>query len=83
MTKTDRLAVWALVALLFTLGAYIAHQDHMTVKDAQTGNRTLTCVFADGERVVPPHLIKGNIDGTWIFANGSAKNCKLTKKVKR
>lgn len=47
------------------------------VDDVLSGNKSLYCVFQDGERKIPTEMIKYEIDGNWKFTNGSASNCRV------
>lgn len=50
------------------------------INDVIDGKAELWCEFKDGIRQVDPSLIKYEHEGTWVFTNGHASNCKISKK---
>lgn len=45
--------------------------------DVLSGNKSLYCIFQDGERKIPTEMIEYEIDEHWKFTNGSASNCRV------
>lgn len=45
------------------------------LKQVKSGELTLIC----NDRIVQPDMILDEIDGTWIFTNGHARNCEVRK----
>jgi len=66
-------------ALLFAIG-YILPENE-AVSNVKSGNWELTCQFSDGWRTIPKDKVVDldDVSGTWIFTNGSAKHCEITK----
>lgn len=73
--KTN-LAIFATVITLLTLVDYSMDSN---LRAVQSGEVKLACLMRDGERVIPPEMVTGVLDDTWVFENGYAKRCRIIK----
>ena len=48
-----------------------------TVDDIRRGDKDLYCIMKDGERKIDNKQVVDRVDETWLFVNGSAKNCRV------
>lgn len=76
----NAICITSLSIILVSLLIYKLDTAERKVKN---GTYTLTCEMQDGRRVIAPELITDFIEDTWIFINGSAKNCTITKVIKK
>lgn len=76
----NAICITSLSIILVSLLIYKLDTAERKVKN---GAYTLTCEMQDGRRVIAPELITDFIEDTWIFTNGSAKNCTITKVIKK
>ena len=70
------------VAAVATAAAVSSGIDSKMVRDVQSGESILTCLFRDGYRAVPAEKVTGFEHGYWTFDNGAASSCSLEKAVK-
>lgn len=68
------LAACGLAVVLLAL-AYTATASSPLLDKVKSGELQLTCRFNNGERIVPPNLVKDYQSGTWVFTNGRARSC--------
>lgn len=77
--KTN-LAIFAIgFATLITLLALVSYASESSLRAVQAGEVKLVCLMKDGERVIPPEMVTGLLDDTWLFKNGYAKRCRIIK----
>ena len=78
-TKTTLAVIAAAV-----LGSIAVHYtsnwlDGGIVQDVQSGSVVLSCDTGEGMKRVEPSKVAGLVDGMWIFVNGAAKQCEVSK----
>lgn len=87
-TLTDtKFSMFSLFFLLFVV-SFLGYQliESSPLSKVKKGTHELFCVFyseqgIEGQRKVGKELIVDFVDNTWLFTNGSAKNCQLKKSV--
>ena len=67
------------LAILFIALSVSAFSEPQIVTDVKNGTKALECLFSDGWRDIPKDKVIGidDINGHWIFTNGSAKTCEV------
>lgn len=83
MTSLLPLIFFVLVSFLLS---YLLIQNNPFVK-VKKGSHDLYCNFYVNNgpvdrRKVDPNLVIDLVEGTWVFSNGSARNCELVSKAK-
>lgn len=76
--------------IFFMIGSFlIAYQlmNSSPLSKVRKGSHDLYCNFyvengPSDRRKVDPNLVTDYVDGTWLFSNGSARNCELVSKAK-
>lgn len=76
--KTAALAALVIAILAFTSWLLDAPEREILAK-VQSSEAQLSCLFQDGWRVVEPGKVKDFYGNTWIFTNGSASRCEVSK----
>lgn len=71
--KTTLTAIAFLSILLLIL--VTSTKESTLVKGVQQGNLELYCHIDGGYKHIEPSKVKDLVDGTWVFTNGSARNC--------
>ena len=61
----------AIIFIGLIIIASYASTSHL--KKVKSGELTLIC----NDRIVQPDMVLDEIDGTWIFTNGHARNCEV------
>lgn len=80
MEAIKQIALAAIViAIIFGLLHYLNEPERDRLAKVQSGEVELVCLLKDGERVIPPEMVTGLLDDTWVFKNGSAKRCRIIK----
>ena len=80
MEARKKIALVAIViAITFGLQHYLDKLERDRLEKVQSGEVELVCLLKDGERVIPPEMVTGLLDNTWVFKNGSAKRCRIIK----
>ena len=67
------------IAIILGLLHYLNKPERDRLAKVQSGEVELVCLMKDGERVIPPEMVTGLLDDTWVFKNGSAKRCRIIK----
>lgn len=70
--------VIALIVIICS-AAWLNHSLNSELYAVQSGELTLRCVINDEARVIAPNQVVGLMDGTWVFTNGSARNCEVIR----
>jgi hypothetical protein len=68
--------------VVFVLGALfmsIVADDREALNSVKSGEYSLSCLMQDGDRLIEPEMVVDYVDGLWIFKNGHASTCTLTK----
>lgn len=76
MNKVILISVGAAIAFSFAAINYAASGELIAV---QSGELELRCVINDEARTIAPSQVTGLMDGVWLFENGHALNCEVTK----
>lgn len=63
----------AIIFIVLIIIASYASTSHLNA--VKSGKLTLIC----NDRIVQPNMVLDEIDGTWIFTNGQARNCEVRK----
>lgn len=82
-----RFSMFSLFFFLFVI-SFLGYQliESSPLTKVKKGTHELFCTFyaeqgVEGQRKVNKELIVDFVDNTWLFTNGSAKNCQLNKAV--
>ena len=78
--NNNRIFIAVITALLIILIVSIIASERSSFNAVKSGEYTLTCLLGDGYSVVDPDMVVDHIEGTWLFKNGYASNCRLTKR---
>ena len=66
-----------LFALLIGLMFFLHNIDKQILSDLREGRTTLHCNIDGYEKQIPPEMIVGKHNDTFIFTNGYSKTCKI------
>ena len=68
------LSVLAIIGLSLS-----AFNEPQIVTDIKNGDKQLECLFGDGWRTIPKEKFVGinDVNGYYLFTNGSAKTCEI------
>ena len=77
--NNNRIFIAVITALLIILIVSIIASERSSFNAVKSGEYTLTCLLGDGYSVVDPDMVVDHIEDTWLFKNGYASNCRLTK----
>ena len=69
-------SVIALGLVIFFIGIFSSLNGDM-VDEIRRGDKDLYCIMKDGERKIDNKQVVDQVDETWLFVNGSAKNCRV------
>ena len=81
MKKIGLILVGILAGLVLKSGV-LGPSDSDILAAAQKGELRLTCLMQDGERTIDPTMIVDLIEGTWVFENGGARQCRTEQVAK-
>lgn len=73
MKKSYTVIILTLLAVAFTVGAYLDNP----YRDLINSDKQLYCELNAGYQKIDKSKIAGLVEDTWIFKNGSAKNCEV------
>lgn len=76
--KTGFFGILIAVFLLMAVWVLDAPEREL-LASVQSGEAQLSCLFQDGWRAVEPSKVKDFFGNTWVFTNGSAKRCEVSK----
>jgi len=72
-------ALSVVLVVAFIVLSLSAFSEPQIVTDIKNGDKKLECLFNDGWRDIPKEKFVGidDVNGRWIFSNGSAKTCEI------
>ena len=76
MNKLILISIGAAISFGFAAINYAASSD---LRAVQSGELELRCVINDEARTIAPSQVTGLMDGVWLFENGHARNCEVSK----
>ena len=84
MTTNDKQSVISALAVLaiglgviaILWGAFASISGDL-VDDIRRGDKSLYCEMSDGNRKIDGKLVVDFQEGSWLFKNGSARNCEV------